>query len=579
MAQKLAKIAGMARSHRLLLNTPGRAADPLHYSQLLKFTTPPRNTLVLILLLLLASSLASLASPWLAGKLTQAILAVPAPDLPALQLILLAWFALLIVKSLLGFASSYLVAGTGQEMAARLRSRVYAHLQILPMTYHQDQRPGDLLTLLSQDSETISRFITNTLVQLLPLVLTFLGAFAIMAWLDPVIALLAAVLMPVYYLAMKIIGRRIRPLSRAWIESWSGMISLAQENLGLLPAIKSFTRENLESERFEEKNAGYLGVSKKQALLQSIMTPAISLLAGAGLLLLLWLGVQHMQSGQLKAPELVSLLLYAMLLTQPVSGLANVYGQVMTTRGAAERLLVFFGVQPEPVGQDLRGQDLPPIENVRGEIEFRDVSFAYPDRPEVLSQFNLKISAGETIALTGPNGAGKSTLAHLLMRFIEPSHGTILIDGKDISQVSLNSLRQQIGLVAQNTLLLNGTVEANIAYGNAHASPEDIKKAAQAARADEFIAALPDQYETIIGDQGLKLSGGQRQRLSLARTLLKNPPILILDEATAMFDPGGEIEFIEESVASLKNKTVILITHRPASLALAERIIELKVLS
>jgi len=281
-----------------------------------------------------------------------------------------------------------------------------------------------------------------------------------------------------------------------------------------------------------------------------------------------------MQSGQLKAPELVSLLLYAMLLTQPVSGLANVYGQVMTTRGAAERLLVFFGVQPEPVGQDM-----PPIENVRGEIEFRDVSFAYPDRPEVLRQFNLKISAGETIALTGPNGAGKSTLAHLLMRFIEPSHGTILIDGKDISQVSLNSLRQQIGLVAQNTLLLNGTVEANIAYGNAHASPEDIKKAAQAARADEFIAALPDQYETIIGDQGLKLSGGQRQRLSLARTLLKNPPILILDEATAMFDPGGEIEFIEESVASLKNKTVILITHRPASLALAERIIELKVLS
>jgi ATP-binding cassette subfamily B protein len=391
-----------------------------------------------------------------------------------------------------------------------------------------------------------------------------------MAWLDPIIALLAALLMPVYYLAMKIIGRRIRPLSRAWIETWSGMVSLVQENLGLLPAIKSFTRETLESERFEEKNAGYLGISKKQALIQSIMTPAISLLAGAGLLLLLWLGVQHMQSGQLQASELVSLLLYAMLLTQPVSGLANVYGQVMTTRGAAERLLTFFGVQPEPAGDDL-----PSIEEVRGEIEFRDVSFAYPGRTEVLSQFNLKISAGETVALTGPNGAGKSTLAHLLMRFIEPSHGTILIDGKDISQISLNSLRLQIGLVAQNTLLLNGTVEENIAYGNALASFDDIKKAAQAARADEFIAALPDQYKTIIGDQGIKLSGGQRQRLSLARTLLKDPPILILDEATAMFDPEGEAGFIEESADLLKERTVILITHRPASLALADRILKM----
>ena len=561
----------MARFHRLLLNTLGRAADPLHYSQLLKLTTPPRNTLVLILLLLLAGSLASLANPWLAGKLTQAILAGPEPDLPALQLILLAWFALLIVKSLLGFASSYLVAGTGQEMAARLRSRVYEHLQILPMTYYQDQRPGDLLTLLSQDSETISRFITDSLVQILPLVLTFLGAFVIMAWLDPVIALLAAVLMPVYYLAMKIIGRRIRPLSRAWIESWSDMVSLVQENLGLLPAIKSFTRENLESERFEEKNAGYLGVSKKQALIQSIMTPAISLLAGAGLLLLLWLGVQHMQSGQLKAPELVSLLLYAMLLTQPVSGLANVYGQVMTTRGAAERLLAFFGVQPEPVGQNL-----PPIENVRGEIEFRDVSFAYPGRPEVLNQFNLKISVGETVALTGPNGAGKSTLAHLLMRFIEPASGSIFLDGRDISQISLDSLRRQIGLVAQHTLLLNGTVEENIAYGNPLAAIEDIKKAAKAARADEFIAALPDQYQTVIGDQGIRLSGGQRQRLSLARTLLKDPPILILDEATALFDPEGEEDFIEECHDLLHKRTVILITHRPASLALADRIVPIE---
>jgi ABC-type multidrug transport system fused ATPase/permease subunit len=542
----------------------------LKYGSLLHIVTPHRKTLVLILALLLAGSLASLANPWIAGKLTQSILGGAQPDLPSFQLILVGWFLLLAIKSLLGFASSYLVGSTGQNMAARLRSRVYEHLQILPMTYYQQQRPGDLLTLLSRDSETISYFVTNTLVQLLPLALTFVGAFAIMAWLDPVIALLAAVLMPVYYLAMKIIGRKIRPLSSAWIETWSGMVSLVQENLGLLPAIKAFTREPVESERFEAKNSEYLGISRKQVLIQSIMTPAISLLAGAGLLLLLWVGINHVQSGQLQTSELVSLLLYAMLLTQPVSGLAGVYGQVMHTRGAAERLLGFFAVQPEP-----HADGKPPIGDVRGEIEFRDVSFAYPGRPDVFSHFNLKIGAGETIALTGPNGAGKSTLAHLLMRFIDPTQGSTLIDGKDISLVSLNSLRRQIGLVAQHTLLLNGTVEENIAYGNPLAGNEDIKKAAKAARADEFIAELPDQYQTVIGDQGVRLSGGQRQRVSLARTLLKDPPILILDEATAMFDPEGERTFIEECHEILGLKTVILITHRPASLALADRVIKL----
>jgi ABC-type multidrug transport system fused ATPase/permease subunit len=191
----------------------------------------------------------------------------------------------------------------------------------------------------------------------------------------------------------------------------------------------------------------------------------------------------------------------------------------------------------------------------------------------VLEGFNLQIEAGETIALTGPNGAGKSTLVHLLMRFMEPASGRILIDGTNIGEVELGSLRRQIGLVAQNTLLLNGTVAENIAYGVPGANAGKMKKAAKAARAEEFIDKLPDGYDTVIGDQGIKLSGGQRQRLSLARTLLRDPPIIVLDEATAMFDPAGEKEFLEECREELRKRTVILITHRPASLALADRVI------
>ena len=525
---------------------------------------------MLILLLLLADSAAALASPWMAGLLTKSMLGGNESGLPAFQLILLAWLALLTVKSLLSFCTSYLIGGTGENMAARLRSRVYEHLQILPMAFFHEKRPGDLLTLLSNDARSISSFVTNTLVQLLPLTLTLLGAFIIMAWLDPVIALLAALLMPFYYLAMKLLGRRIRPITNQWIKSWSGMISLVQENLGLIPAIKAFSREPLEAGRFEEKNTDVLDLSRQQILIQSILSPAISFLAGVGLLLLLWVGISHVESGSLDTAQLVSLLLYAVLLTRPISGLANVYGQVMRTRGAADRLMEFFDTQAEPVYQGK-----PDIGEIEGAIEFRDISFAHPGRPILLDNYNLKIQAGETIALTGPNGAGKSTLAHLLMRFIEPASGQILVDGKDISKVDLHSLRNQLGLVAQNTLLLNGTVAENIRYGNPMASQADMEKAAQSARADLFIGELPDGYETIIGDQGVKLSGGQRQRLSLARTLLKDPPILILDEATAMFDPQGEESFIEECHELLHRRTVILITHRPASLALADRIIAL----
>ena len=541
----------------------------MKFTSLLQYVIPHRNTLALIVLLLLAGSIISLANPWIAGQLTQAVLQ-PDSGLIPFKFILLGWLALLLLRGVFAFATQYLVGVTGQTMAAQLRSRVYEHLQALPLSYFQDRRPGDLLTLLATDAEIISGFVTNTLVQLLPQLLVFAGALVLMALLDPAITLLAMVFLPVYYVAMKLIGRRIRPITADWIKSWSSMIALVQENLGLIPAIKAFGREPVEQERFGRHNQTVLGHSRRQILLQSLMSPSISFLAGAGLLALLWLGLSHVDEGRIDAAGLVSLLLYAMLLTQPISALANVYGQVMLSRGAADRLLIFFAVNPEPVSH---GQ--PQLKIDHGKIEYDHVGFGYPGRGPLLHDFNLVIEAGETVALTGPNGAGKSTLAHLLMRFIEPEQGRILIDGTDISQVDLASLRRQIGLVAQNTLLLNGTVADNIAYGQPLADEMAIKKAAIAARADEFIENLPDGYDTVIGDQGIKLSGGQRQRLSLARTLLKDPPILILDEATAMFDPAGESSFIEECQDLLRRKTVVLITHRPASLALAQRVLKM----
>ena len=400
---------------------------------------------------------------------------------------------------------------------------------------------------------------------------TFLGALGFIFYIDPLIALLIGFFLPLFYLVTKLIGRRIRPITRAMIDEYARTFSVVEENLGLLPVIKSYTRERIESERFQQGNLRLLNLTHRYQRIQAMMTPTIQFLASAGILLLLFLGIQRIDSGQMTAASLVSLLLYGMLLTRPVSGLADIYGQVQRARGAAERLTHIFSIEPEPIDEEDASR-LPPA---KGEIEFRRVHFAYPDREEILRGLDLQVNAGETIAITGENGAGKSTLAHLLMRFHEPQSGEILIDGNPIAEVTLNSLRSQIGIVQQHVLLLNGTVRENISFGKPGATEAEVEAAARAAHALSFIRALPDGLETLIGDQGIKLSGGQKQRLSLARALLKDPPILILDEATAMFDPAGEKSFIEECHDLLHQRTVILITHRPASLALADRVLKL----
>lgn len=540
----------------------------MRYTTLLRVITPPTGTLAVIVLLMLIDSAAALAQPWLAGQVTGTLLGT---DTSGLSVLLVAWLGLAASKSLLTFFSGYLVGATGEEMSARLRTRIYEHLQILPMDYFHGRQQGETLALLTRDAEIIAYFITSTLVQLLPLMITFFGAFIMMALIDPLIAGLTLLLMPLYYLAMKLIGRGIRPLSTDWVNAWSKMYAFAEENLGMLAAIKAFTRETFESGRFARKNETLRRLSTRQLRIQSALTSSVAFLATAGLLLLVWLGAGQMQQGTLDAAELVSLLLYAMLMTRPISGLAGVYGEVQRTRGAAERLLDCFARRPEPDSTSQRR-----LAAAEGAIVFEDVSFAYAGRAPAVRDIRLEIAAGETIGIIGPNGAGKSTLAWLLMRFAEPDRGRILIDGMDISEVSLHSLRGQIGLVPQHTLLLNASVAENIAYGLPGAEMSAIRAAAVAARADQFIQALPEAYDTLIGDQGVRLSGGQRQRISLARTLLKDPPIIVLDEATSMFDPQGEKDFLAECADILAGKTVLMITHRPVALSIADRVVEMR---
>lgn len=535
---------------------------------LLAFAAPYRTALVLGVVLMLAESGAALAVPWLGGRLAGTLLENGGQSLQTLLGAMLALFA---IQALLKFGNTYLLGGTAERIVADLKTRLYDHLQALPLSFFQQRRQGETLALLTNDTYVISGYISSTALSVIPLLFTVAGALLLMFRTDPFLALLAAILIPLFYLLAKILGRRIRPLAQRLQEEHAIAIAIAEENLGMLPAIKTFTLERQESQRYRRQIERIVQLSAKERRIYAALGPTVQFTAAAAVVSVLWMAQAELGNGTLTVSELVGFLLYGQLLTRPVAGLADVYGQTQQLRGAMARLLSTLGQEPEPPWHI--GQALP---KVRGEIDFRNLSFAYPGRPPTLKNVNLRIAAGETVALTGPNGAGKSTLAHLLMRLITPTEGGISIDGMDIATASLPSLRSQIGVVPQHVLLFNASVRDNIAYGRPGPSQEGIEAAARGARAHDFISRLPQGYDTMIGDRGIRLSGGQQQRLALARALLKDPPILILDEATAMFDPEGERDFISECHELLKTRTVILITHRPASLALADRVLRLE---
>jgi len=535
---------------------------------LLAIASPYRILLAVAAFLMLAESAASLAVPWLAGMTVGAVL--PSDGGVDIRWALLALMGLFAAQAFFKFGSVLVLSRTADRITTDLRMRLYDHLQALPLAFHQRRRMGDTLALLTSDVYVVSGYVSATATAAIPLLVTAAGAGLLMLRIRAELALLVLLLVPLFYVAVKVAGRRLRPLSLDLQEEEASAIALARENLDLLPAIKTFTREAHESARFRARLDRILRLSTRQQLVVAAFGPLVQFMAAAGIVLLFGLASIDLAEGRLAAGELVAFLLYAQLLSRPAAGLADLYGQTQTARGALVRLHRAMGEPTEPLPRD--GVELP---RLKGHIELRDVTFRYDERSPALDGVSLHIAGGETVALVGPNGAGKSTIAHLLMRLHRPERGMISIDGIDIATASLASLRAQVGVVPQHVLLFNASVRDNIAYGRAGADVAAIEAAARAAGAHEFIMGLPQGYETVIGDRGVRISGGQQQRVALARALLKDPPILILDEATSMFDPAAERDFLAACEHALRARTVIFITHRPASLAAADRVVRM----
>ena len=535
---------------------------------LLAHAKPYRRQLALVILLSLLGSLASLAIPWLAAQLLGGVIEAGAAQL---SLIIPLLVLTLIILTSLSIAGSLISSSVSASILADLRQAIYSHVQSLPLSFHDQSRQGDLLTLMSWDVSMLSNFISGSLASSVSAIFTASGALIILFWIDPVLALVVPLLVPAFYVASKLIGRRLRTLSASVRAAEAQVMSAAEQDLEMLPAIKAFAREELQLQAYGRDVETARFLQMKEAHIYGVLGPATQLITALAVIGLILIASQNLASDAKSTTELFSFLLYAALLTRPIGTLADLFGQFNGARGNLERLQSVFNEEPEPGYRTPGG-----MQPCRGEIAFRDVWFSYPGRGETLQGFNLNVGAGEIVALTGENGAGKTTIIRLLLGFYFPQKGTVTLDGTDIRQINVQDLRRQIGYVPQRALLFNGTVRENIAYGLEGASDSQIEKAARLAQALIFIEKLPDGFDTIIGDHGVRLSGGQRQRIALARAILKDPPILVLDEATSMYDLAGEAAFVEACKTALTGRTVILITHRPASLALADRIINVE---
>ncbi|WP_139923964.1 ABC transporter ATP-binding protein [Hymenobacter sp. DG01] len=542
--------------------------------RIFRFTLPYRAKFIVGTVLLTLSSATTIAFPWIIGKLADTASGKPVilPNGAALTINQLALgFALLILlQGLFSFGRIWFFTQVSEFTVRDIRQALYQKFVSLPVPYFEKNRVGAITSRITSDVGIIQDSFSLTLAELFRQVTTLVAGIVFIMVVSVKLSMFMLLTFPPIVVLAMVFGKKIRVLSKTTQDELAKTNVIVEETLQSINTVKAFTNEQFETGRYNASLSKTVRAALKSNLYRGGFVSFVIIGLFGGIVLVLWRAATLVQAGQMTIGDLTQFALYTMFIGASVAGLGELYGKVQSTLGASERILEILEEPTEPT--HLPGAT--PLQ-IHGNIEYQHVAFRYPTRPDlaVLKDISFDIQAGEKIALVGPSGAGKSTIVQLLMQFYELSGGSIAIDGRDVTQYDLTELRRHIGIVPQETILFGGTIRENIAYGKITATDEEIMQAARKANAWQFISSFPEGLDTVVGERGIKLSGGQRQRVAIARAILKNPAILILDEATSSLDSESE-KLVQQAMDELmQDRTSIIIAHRLSTIRKVDKIL------